>query len=134
MFAMVLQYYYYCNILYQNKYRKIEIDLLKMLFLYFFGHEYEKSTFTIQEPWLTSVLELITDASHLRLMAKFLDDVSSLPSQEEPLSTPLKDGDLLHYSRLIIFFSESRQFDLYIQNMSTVEKGSAAKEKACAVD
>ncbi|PAV80572.1 hypothetical protein WR25_19114 [Diploscapter pachys] len=53
-----------------------------------------------KEPWLTSVLELITDESHLRLMAKFLDDVSSLPSQEEPLSTPLKDGDLLHYSRI----------------------------------
>ena len=72
-----------------------------------------------QEPWLTSVLQLVTDVPHLKAMAKFLDDVSTLEADREarkegatsahaepeaaattstPLS-PLKDGHLLHFSR-----------------------------------
>ncbi|PAV55588.1 hypothetical protein WR25_09929 [Diploscapter pachys] len=70
-----------------------------------------------KEPWLTSVLQLVTDVPHLKAMAKFLDDVSTLEADREerggaasaqtetgaatstPLG-PLKDGHLLHFSRI----------------------------------
>ncbi|PAV87574.1 hypothetical protein WR25_00294 [Diploscapter pachys] len=36
-----------------------------------------------KEPWLTSVLQLVTDVPHLKAMAKFLDDVSTLEADRE---------------------------------------------------